>query len=361
MESRTRSKNAWRWCAVALLGTGVAVSPAAFGQKARSAGLATVSPKIDPRVSARAQSQTPMRVFVVLTDQPQAGIFQQVEAANGLSQQIAESRYQRVAGQPFSSSEELGQAGAAVDAVVLETRRQAFQAIEQAIKPEQDAMESRLQGWGATRISRYQGINMLSAEIPASAIALLEADPSVAEVFPVEVQRAQLATSVPALGAPTFWTAGYTGQGQSVGVMDTGLRTNHPAFAGKSLVSNVFLSAGSADSCFADNASSGEDQEGHGTHVTGIVMSQGSAGWTNYQGVAKGVGTLYNLKVGFNVSTAGTCGGGGESYDSDVISAIDWAVKNTPLKVLNYSFGDRPAAMTTASRGRSTNTRTLMG
>ncbi len=339
MESRRCSRTVWRWCAVALLGSGVAVSPAAFAQKRRSAGQTIGNPKIDPRLSARAQSQTPIRVLVVLTDQPQAGIFQQVEGANALAQQIAESQYQRVAAQPFASLAELSQAGAAVDAVVLQTRQQAFQAIEQAIGPEQDAMESRLAGWGATRISRYQGINMLAAEIPASAIALLEADPSVAEVFPVEVQYAQLATSVPALGAPAFWTAGYTGQGQSVGVLDTGARTNHPAFAGKSLVSNVFLATASTDPCFNDNASSGEDQNGHGTHVTGIVMSQGSAGWTNYQGVAKGVGTLYNLKIGFNVSTSGTCGGGGESYSSDVLSAIDWAVKNTPLKVLNYSFG----------------------
>ena len=325
--------------AVALLGTSVGMAPAAWGQKAHSAGQVVVSPKIDPRLSARAQSQTPIRVFIVLADQPQAGIFQQVEAANALAQQIAESQYQRVAGQPFASAAELSQTGAAVDAVVLKTRQQAFQAIEQAIKPEQDAMESRLVGWGASHVLRYRGINMLAAEIPASAIALMEADPSVSEVFPVEVRYADLANSVPALGAPTFWTGGYTGQGQSVGVLDTGARTNHPAFVGKSLISNVFLTTASTDPCFADNASSGEDEEGHGTHVTGIVMSQGSAGWTNYQGVAKGVDTLYNLKVGFNVSTSGSCGGGGESYDTDVLSAIDWAVQNTALKVLNYSFG----------------------
>jgi len=198
-------------------------------------------------VTARAQSQAPIAVFVVLTDQPQAGILQQVQAANALSRQIAESQYQRLAGQAFPNAAELSQAGAAVDAVILQTRRQAFQAIEQAIRPEQDALESRLASWGATRISRYEGINMLAAEIPVSAIAALEADPFVAEVFPVEVQYAQLATSVPALGAPTFWTVGYTGQGQSVGVLDTGVRTNHPAFAGKSLVSQVFLTSGSKD------------------------------------------------------------------------------------------------------------------
>jgi subtilisin family serine protease len=323
MEYRTRSgiaRNVWL---ITLLGAGI------------SAGQVTVSPKIDPRVTARAQSEAVIPVFVVLKNQPQAGILQQVEAANALSRQIAESQVRRA----LSTTSELDQAGAALEAVILQTRQQAFQAIEEAIRPDQDAMQSRLAGLGASRISRYSGINMLAAEIPAAAIAALEADPSIAEVFPVEVQHADLATSVPALGAPAFWTAGYTGQGQSVGVMDTGLKTNHPAFAGKSVVSHVFLAAGSKDPCFADDASSAEDFHGHGTHVTGIVMSQGSSGWTNYQGVAKGVGTLYNLKSGFNLSTSGSCGGGGSSYSSDVLAAVDWAVKNTPITVLNYSYG----------------------
>ena len=160
-----------------------------------------------------------------------------------------------------------------------------------------------------------------------------------AQVFSVEKVEARLANSVPALGAPTFWTAGYTGQGQSVGVMDTGVASAHPAFDGKTIVDQVFLAQAGLDPCFGDNASSPEDEHGHGTHVTGIVMSQGSAGWTNYQGVAKGIATLYNLKSGFKVLSTGSCGGGGESYSSDVLSAMDWAVTNTPLKVLNYSYG----------------------
>ncbi len=332
MQLRTGRGVNRRLGAVALLAAAGAVLPAAFGQAAGSA-------KIDPRVAARAQAEARIPVFVVLKTQPQAAMFQDAEAAQALSQQIAESRYQRLAGQAFPDSEELSRARAAAEAVTLRTRQQAFQAIEQAIGPEQDALESRLAGWGASRISRYKGINMLTAEVPAVALAALEADPSIARVFPVEVQYPQLATSVPALGAPAFWTAGYTGQGQSVGVLDTGVRTNHPAFAGKTLVSHVFLTYGQTYPCFGDNASSAEDQYGHGTHVTGIVMSQGSTGWTNYQGVAKGVGTLYNLKIGFKLLTTGSCGGGAESDSRDVMTAIDWAVANTPLRVLNYSYG----------------------
>jgi len=333
MKSSSRTAISWGLWAVALAALCAALPSAAVGQDTLT------RPKIDPLVAERAQSDALVPVFIVLKHQPQAEIYQQAESASALSQRIADSGVARLAGQPLASLEELGKAQAAADAVTLDTRRQAFQAIEQAVGPEQDALKSRLAGLGATRISAYKGVNIITAEIPASAIAALEADPSIAEVFPAEMQYAQLATSVPALGAPAFWAAGYTGQGQSVGVLDTGVRTDHPAFTGKSLVSEVFLTYGSGDSCFGDDASSAQDLNGHGTHVTGIVMSQGSSGWTNYLGVAKGLGTLYNLKIGYNQLTTGSCTGGGQSDTRDVLAAIDWAVANTPLKVLNYSFG----------------------
>ncbi len=302
-----------------------------------AAGLTATgaAPKIDPRVRERAQSEAAVPVFIVLAHQPQREIYQRAESANALYRQVAESRVRQAAG-----AGELRLAREAAEAVVLRTRQQAFQAIEQAVGPEQDALEGRLRGLGATHVSRYLGINMLAAEIPASAIAALEADPEVARVSAVSKLYPQLATSVPDLGAPAFWNAGYTGQGEPVGILDSGVRTNHPAFAGVSIVSQVFLANGSTDTCFTDNAGSAEDQFGHGTHVAGIVASQGSAGWANYQGVARGIGTLYNLKVGYTTLTTSDCSSSGALSDPrDVVAALDWAVTHTPLKIFNYSYG----------------------
>jgi len=56
-------------------------------------------------------------------------------------------------------------------------------------------------------------INMLAASVPASALASIEADPSVVQIAPIETHSAQLNISVPSLGAPSFWSAGYTGSG----------------------------------------------------------------------------------------------------------------------------------------------------
>jgi len=301
---------------------------------------AGAAPKIDPRVLSRAQSEATVAVFIVLERQPQREILERAESANGLYRQVAESRYRQAAERALTGSEELRQARKAAEAVTLRTRQQAFQAIQQAVGPEQDVMESRLRGLGAMHVSRYPGINTIAAEIPAPAIAALEADPAIAHVFLVEKQYPQLVNSVPTLGAPAFWNAGFTGQGESVGILDSGVRTNHPAFAGVSIISQVFLDNGSTDTCFADDAGSVQDEFGHGTHVAGIVASQGSPGWTNYQGVAKGIGTLYNLKVGYKLRVSSSCDPVGEESDPrDVLAALDWAVANTPLKIFNYSYG----------------------
>jgi subtilisin family serine protease len=321
----------------------LAAGAAALGQD--PAGRAVTSPKIHPQLRVRAQSESMIPVFIVLAHQPQRELFRQAEGANALYRQVAESRYRQAAQSVSQNAEEIRQAREAADAVLLRTRRQAFQAIEQAIRPEQDVLESRLTGLGATHITRYQGINMLAADISASALDTLEADPGIAQVFAVEKYAAQLATSVPDLGAPAFWNARYTGQGESVGILDSGVRTNHPAFGGRTIVSQVFLTNGRTDPCFADNAGSVQDLFGHGTHVAGIVVSQGSAGWTNYQGVAKGLGTLYNLKVGYKMQVSSSCDPvGAESDPRDVLAALDWAVANTPLKIFNYSFGSPTTA-----------------
>ena len=123
---------------------------------------------------ARALTEATIPVLIVLAEQPQAELFREAEGANALYQEMADSRVSQLIQQQFPDAGQLRQARDEADAVTLRTRQQAFQAIDRAIGPEQDALAGRLAGWGATRISRYRGINMLAAEIPASAIAALE-------------------------------------------------------------------------------------------------------------------------------------------------------------------------------------------
>ena len=48
-----------------------------------------------------------------------------------------------------------------------------------------------------------------------------------------ELSAPTLAESVPLIGGPAAWAAGYTGAGWTVAVLDTGIDKTHPFLAGK--------------------------------------------------------------------------------------------------------------------------------
>ncbi|HEV3344692.1 MAG TPA: S8 family serine peptidase [Pirellulales bacterium] len=85
---------------------------------------------------------------------------------------------------------------------------------------------------------------------------------------------------------------GYTGAGYSVAILDTGIDYNNPAFAGHYLTGWNFVS----------NNGNPMDDNGHGTHVAGIIASNDP----NHPGVAPGVGII-SLKV-LDSSGTGTFG-----------------------------------------------------
>lgn len=306
--------------------------------------------KVDARLAAMAEGgAAEVPVIVVLRHQPQRAILERHEAAARLRLQVLEGRARAMM---------LGQAaqGAAVqarrelEAEWRQVRAAAFDEIRQEILPSQDAVEQALVRAGARGVRRYQAINALAARLSPERVQELAAHPEVAEIALDETHTPQLAISAPSLGANAFWNAGFAGASEAVAVMDTGIRASHPAFSGLNIVTNVFLDAGQNDSCFNDDTSP-EDRQGHGTHVSGIVASRGAPGWTNYFGVARGLGTLYSLKTGFRILyIAGKCEGGALTYSSDVLAALNWLVQQAPwVKVVNYSYGSSTSADDTPS------------
>jgi subtilisin family serine protease len=119
------------------------------------------------------------------------------------------------------------------------------------------------------------------------------------------------------INADDVWAFGYTGKNVTVAVLDTGIDYNHPelssSFAGcKSFVSYT-------ESCFDDN--------GHGTHVSGIITADGID--TNAKGVAPDA----------KVWMAKVCDSSGSCYSSDIAAAIEYVVKNTEAKIMSISLG----------------------
>ncbi|MDT0266266.1 S8 family serine peptidase [Streptomyces sp. DSM 44915] len=128
------------------------------------------------------------------------------------------------------------------------------------------------------------------------------------------VRTAALDHSVPQIGAPAAWAAGFDGTGVTIAVLDSGIDTTHPDLDEGRVV---------AAANFTDTDGV-EDRYGHGTHVASIAAGAGGA----YTGVAPGV-ALLNGKV------LDDFGGG---TDSQIIAGMEWAVEQG-ADIVNMSLG----------------------
>ncbi|CAM5253973.1 S8 family serine peptidase [Streptomyces narbonensis] len=131
--------------------------------------------------------------------------------------------------------------------------------------------------------------------------------------------EASLKESVPLIGAPEAWAAGYDGKGVKVAVLDTGIDADHPDFAG--------LIDGTASFVPGEGIT---DVNGHGTHVAGTIVGSGAASGGDNQGVAPGA----NLFVGKVLG-----GAEGSGQDSWVMAGMQWAAESG-ADVVNMSLGD---------------------
>ncbi len=86
----------------------------------------------------------------------------------------------------------------------------------------------------------------------------------VAELRLDSVFEISLDVSVPQIGAPQAWEAGYTGEGVTVAVLDTGVDQNHPDLAGQVVQAQNFTDEPDAS-----------DTHGHGTHVASTIAGTG--------------------------------------------------------------------------------------
>lgn len=124
------------------------------------------------------------------------------------------------------------------------------------------------------------------------------------------------------VGAPQAW-ARTTGAGIRIGIVDTGVDVAHEDLAGKVVASaNCIGAAGSAARC----SGSGQDDNGHGTHVAGIAAAVRGNGL----GVA-GIAPDAEIVVAKVVSASGA------GTVADVVAGIKWVV-DRGARVVNLSL-----------------------
>lgn len=191
-----------------------------------------------------------------------------------------------------------------------------------------DGLEARV---GGIKFKKLDLINARAVWLADKAsVEKLKANPDVlridddVEVFAlarkdnqtISAQAQILPWGIDKIDAEQVWPTGNSADPIKVGIIDTGISKDHP-----DLKANI---KGGVNTI--QPRKSWNDDNGHGSHVAGIV-----AGLNNASGIvgAAPLANLYAIKV-LNAN--------GSGYISDVIEGIQWATANN-MQVINMSLG----------------------
>lgn len=130
--------------------------------------------------------------------------------------------------------------------------------------------------------------------------------------------------SLAKIGATEAWSR-TTGEGVRVGIVDTGIDLDHEDLAGRVVAQTSCVGAGGDP---AKCKGSAQDDQGHGTHVGGIIAANKDDG-VGIAGVAPNAQLV--VAKALNAAGAGT--------QEDINAAIKWVVDNG-ARVVNLSLGD---------------------
>jgi serine protease AprX len=196
-------------------------------------------------------------------------------------------------------------------------------------------------------------IDGVVATVPADAVPALRSEPGVVEVSPnakVHLQGmlssanwnqagdvGSLYNTTLMTGAQAYWSAGYTGRGIDVAVIDSGVVPVNGLHASGKIVFGPDLSFDSQ----APNLTN-LDGFGHGTHLSGIIAGRDdSAVAGQYAGDTKDfLGMAPDSRI-VSIKVADSLG---NTDVSQVLAAIDWVVQHHAdpglnIRVVNMSFG----------------------
>ena len=160
----------------------------------------------------------------------------------------------------------------------------------------QQALLVRMNSHRVSSVRKFKYIPYLAMEVDAAALEALASDPQVVSIEEDKLLKPMLEESVPLVGAPQAWSQGFSGSGQTIAIVDTGVDKTHRFLAGKVVSEACYSGGGNGESLCpggvtqSTSAGSGmpcsdTDLAGcfHGTHVAGIAAGRGP----DFSGVAR--------------------------------------------------------------------------
>lgn len=214
-----------------------------------------------------------------------------------------------------------------------------------SIKRISSSVETSLRGLGAKSIRLFDKLPYMALQANRKSIEALSKNPNIELIYEDQATKGNLNASIPLINADLAFAQGFSGLGQTVAVIDSGVKTTHEFFSGK-IVSEACYSAGGpgASTCpggvtASTTAGSSEDcsvttsgECGHGTHVAGIAVGKSAQG----NGVAKDAKLIA-------IKTATLLNGGVTHWDSNLAEALDrvYDLRNQfQIAAVNMSIGD---------------------
>ncbi len=180
---------------------------------------------------------------------------------------------------------------------------------------------------------RFAHVNALAGEVTAAGLLRLEKRQDILSVG-LDLPGQGAMEEVRSITRLNILNGGLTGQGVTVAVLDSGIDGSHADLSNDLVAEQCFCSDNGNGCCpnggtQQSGSGSAQDDNGHGTHVSGIITGTGSSAAP--QGGAPDAG-IVAVKV-LDANNTFCC-------TSDVVAGLEWILDNRPdVDFVNMSLG----------------------
>ena len=156
---------------------------------------------------------------------------------------------------------------------------------------------TRMMEYEVLSVKKFKYIPYIAMTVDVKCLDYLEQDPAVKSIEEEIIAKPLLEYSNPVIGSAAAWEKGFSGAGQAVAILDTGVDSTHPFLKDRVVSEACYSTATESDQkSLCPGGVTGETGPGssmppagssdHGTHVAGISAGQSYEG-TEFSGVAK--------------------------------------------------------------------------
>lgn len=203
---------------------------------------------------------------------------------------------------------------------------------------ERPDLAPRLRGTRHEAPEPFHYVPFVAVEVGPEALLQLVESPDVLGIERDRRHRPSLLETIPLISADAATAAGFDGSGRVIVVLDTGIDTTHPAFAGRLVDEACFSRDGNCPGGGTREFGPGTGAPcnfgcGHGTLVAGAALSLDAVGGRN--GVAPDARFI-------SIQVYSNDGGTARAWTSDIIAGLEHAYALRafhPIAAVNMSLG----------------------